>query len=83
MFLEKPLSELEYTTDIAPFIELKEPESAALDYKLTLDGNDRGKAELAKDASAFANSRGGYLLIGVEEKLGRPVEVPGIEKYVE
>ena len=79
MLLEKPLSELEYTTDIAPFIELQEPESAALDYKLTLAGTDRGKAELAKDASAFANSQGGYLLIGIEEKSGRPDGVPGIE----
>ena len=79
MLLEKPLSELEYTTDIAPFIELQEPESAALDYKLTLTGTDREKAELAKDASAFANSQGGYLLIGVQEKSGRPVEVSGIE----
>ena len=79
MLLEKPLSELEYTADIAPFIELQEPESAALDYKLTLTGTDREKAELAKDISAFANSQGGYLLIGIQEKSGRPVQVSGIE----
>ena len=42
-------------------------EGAALDFKELLSATDSGRFELAKDLSAFANSGGGSLLVGVRE----------------
>ena len=72
MFYTKPTSELTYE-DIADLTTSGEPESISLDYKKMVSGSGREKAELAKDICAFANSQGGYLVIGVEEKRGKPV----------
>jgi len=83
MFLTKPVSELEYK-DIEDLTSSGEPESIILDYKKTISGLEREKAELAKDICAFANSQGGYLIIGVEEKRGKPVHPPcGTERMIE
>lgn len=62
--------------------ERKEREGQHLDYKEALEINDAGKRELAKDASAFANSDGGYLIIGVKEEDGLPVDILGIEAQI-
>ena len=64
MFFTKPASELTYE-DIADLTSSGEPESILLDYKKMVSGSGREKAELAKDICAFANSQGGYLVIGV------------------
>lgn len=48
MFLTKPTSELTYE-DIEALTSLGEPESIILDYKKTISGSERDKAELAKD----------------------------------
>jgi hypothetical protein len=86
MFLTKPVSELEYK-DIEDLTSSGEPESVVLDYKKTMktiSGSERAKAELAKDICAFANSQGGYLIIGIEEKKGKPVHPPcGTERMLE
>jgi len=83
MFLTKPVSELKYE-DIEDLTSSGEPESIILDYKKTISGSERNKAELAKDICAFANSQGGYLIIGVEEKRGKPVHPPcGTERMLE
>jgi len=83
MFLTKPVSELEYE-DIKELTSSGEPESIILDYKKTIAGSERDKAELAKDICAFANSQGGYLIIGIEEKKGKPVHPPcGTERMLE
>ena len=82
MFLTGPISELTYE-DIEALTSLGEPESIMLDYKKTISGANRDKAELAKDISAFANSQGGYLIIGVEEREGKPIHPPcGIERML-
>ena len=75
MFFAKPVSELTYE-HIEVLTLSREPESIMLDYKRMLSGSERDKAELAKDICAFANSQGGYLIIGVEEKTGTPVHPP-------
>lgn len=75
MFLNKPVSELKYE-DIEDLTSSGEPESITLDYKQMVSGSEHDKAELAKDVSAFANSQGGYLIIGVEERRGKPVHPP-------
>lgn len=57
------------------------PEDHHLDYKRqSYEKGDKGRAELAKDVSAFASADGGLLVIGVGEPGGgEPGEVPGIE----
>lgn len=83
MFLTKPTSELTYE-DIEALTSSGEPESIILDYKKMISGSERDKAELAKDICAFANSQGGYLVIGVEERHGKPVHPPcGTERMLE
>jgi hypothetical protein len=71
----KPISELVYD-DIEGLTSSGEHESVCLDYKQLISGSERDKAELAKDISALANSQGGYLIIGIEERDGSPVHPP-------
>ena len=83
MFFTKPTSELAYE-DVEDLTSSSEPESIMLDYKKMVSGSGREKAELAKDICAFANSQGGYLVLGVEEKRGKPVHPPcGTERMLE
>lgn len=83
MFFTRPTSDLKYE-DIAGLTSSGEPESIILDYKKMVSGSGREKAELAKDICAFANSQGGYLVIGVEEQRGKPVHPPcGTERMLE
>ena len=75
----KPLSEL--TVDnINIIVRDKVPESRSLDYKRELPPlTEAGNKELLKDVSAFANTVGGYLIYGVDEKEGVPTEILGVE----
>jgi hypothetical protein len=57
----------------------KERESINLDYKKILEYNDNARIELAKDVTAFANSAGGWMIIGVDEKTN---EIAGVEKAI-
>jgi len=58
-------------------INRRTPESEMLDYKHTVDVDGRrARLELAKDASSFANDRGGVLLYGVPEDDSGPAPVP-------
>jgi len=75
MFFSKPVTALTYE-DIESLTSAGEPESPVLDYKARVEGADRDKKELAKDVSAMANSSGGYVVIGVAEKQGKPVHPP-------
>jgi hypothetical protein len=75
MFFSKPVNALTYE-DIESLTSAGEPESPVLDYKARVEGADRDKKELAKDVSAMANSSGGYVVIGVAEKQGKPVHPP-------
>ena len=51
-------------------------ESATLDYKRDFPKKHR---EFAKDVTAFANTEGGLIIYGVEEKNHRPVAFPGVK----
>jgi len=66
--------------DIETVVQNKIPESRTLDYKLKVhpDG-DAGNKEFLRDVSAFANTVGGYLIYGVEEKAGIPTAIKGVE----
>lgn len=59
------------------------PESEIIDYKRDCYGRkDNDKRELLKDVSSFANSRGGHIIIGVDESAGVPAEIIGINAKV-
>jgi len=73
---DKKLSELTYK-DITELLYLrKEQESSILDYKRIIHTTTD---ELAKDVTGFANSKGGYIIYGIDEKL---TEIVGIENVV-
>src|SRR3954463_3820580 len=52
-------------------------ESLTLDYKASpaLSKDSKPREELCKDVSALANSAGGQIIYGIEEKDQRPVRV--------
>lgn len=55
--------------DITALIDNEAEESVHLDFKAagSLSKDDKKKAEIAKDVSAFANSDGGIIVYGIEE----------------
>lgn len=57
---------LETEKDLRKFISNKIPEGRDLDYKREPWPKDQNE-EIAKDISAFANSKGGIIIVGVEE----------------
>ena len=62
---------IEYSIDdINALIENEAEESVHLDFKAagSLSKEDKKKAEIAKDVSAFANSDGGVIVYGMEEQ---------------
>lgn len=65
--------------DVQELLEGQVPEGIYLEYKRDLYGNsDANKKEFLKDISAFANTHGGHLLIGVEEIQGIPTNFVGV-----
>ncbi len=61
--------------DVEDFCKLKIPEGLYIDYKQDLPEN----YQIAKHIAAFANTEGGWILIGVREEREKPVEVIGID----
>lgn len=72
--LTKPLESFSFD-DIVAFSNEKKPEGIQLDYKKEFP--DKG---LTKIITSFANSRGGVIIIGIEEdeKTGIPIAAKGI-----
>lgn len=55
------------------------PEGKTIDYKEVLPGNsDSDRKEFLADVSSFANTAGGDLIFGIEEKQGVPTGIPGL-----
>ena len=66
-------------SDLTELHTAQVPEGLRIDYKRDLYGNsDAEKRALLKDVSGFANTFGGHLIIGIEEKNGLPLSIPGI-----
>jgi Putative DNA-binding domain len=66
--------------DLLTLVDDKVPEGRDIDYKIALPGNsDSEKKEFLYDVSSFANSSGGHLIFGVDEKAGVAINVPGIQ----
>lgn len=75
----KHVSQLTYS-DIEDLVNVRqEREGYHLDYKGEFSNLDKAKKELAKDVSAFANTGGGYLIIGVDKKYN----IVGVDKVVQ
>ncbi len=77
-FANRPIHDLK-DTDIEDLLEAKEPEGKNIEYKLSfsLSTTDE-KREFLADISSFANTAGGYIIFGVKEEKGVPVELPGV-----
>jgi len=77
-FFQKDLAELEFS-DIQELVRNKIPESYDLDYK---EDYPKDNNKLAKLMIAFANSLGGYIIIGIKcgVNINRPVDINGVDK---
>ena len=66
--------------DIESLIADGVPESSALEFKreLRLDGDEQ-KREFLADVSAFANTNGGRLLVGIDAPKGFAAQMPGVD----
>ena len=79
MILDKDFDDIKLE-DFNALLEDEEPEGTRIDYKDLLSivtGDD--KKEFLADISSFANTSGGYLIIGIHEEGGIPVELGGFE----
>ncbi len=65
--------------DLAELVTMQVPEGLRIEYKRDLYRNsDAEKREALKDVSAFANSFGGHLLLGIEDQNGLASAIPGV-----
>jgi predicted HTH transcriptional regulator len=64
--------------DLLELIIAKEAESKEIDYKRLLPGRtDADRREFLYDLSSFANTSGGYLVFGMDEKKDYRLLFPG------
>src|SRR5258706_4711307 len=64
---------------IDQLLAARQPEDTELDYKENVElGVAAARTEFCEDITAFANARGGDLLIGVREAQGQPLDATGI-----
>lgn len=68
MYFNKPINQLTFD-DVINFLNQGEQENTLLDYKLMLP---RDNEKFAKTISAFANSMGGTVVIGVKDEHDKP-----------
>jgi hypothetical protein len=70
---------LETKGDLQRLIDDEIQESLALDYKASpaLSKESKSRDELCKDVTAFANSAGGQIIFGIEEKDSKPTKIDG------
>lgn len=66
-------------SDIRALLDNEVHEGKAIEYKRSLPGNSESeKKEFFADVSSFANTSGGHILYGIDEKDGIPVSIPGL-----
>jgi hypothetical protein len=79
MPIERPDFDQITEADLEELLAAQVPEGPRIEYKRdTFGGSDGGRREALKDMSSFANTLGGNLVIGIEEKNGVPVALPGL-----
>lgn len=80
MLFGKPIDHVEHA-DLQRLINDGVLEKKGLDYKKQLPGGtDADKKELLYDLTSFGNAGGGYVIFGMREEDGIPVEIEGIDK---
>ncbi len=79
IIFEKPIKEI-VEQDIRRLKESETPEDNNLEYKGSLDTSNKDhKRKILKTISSFANTNGGLLIYGIDEKNGIPSELGGIK----
>jgi predicted HTH transcriptional regulator len=74
----KPINEIEFE-DVRAFCDEQIEENRRLEYKRAFSSKDE-KKQIAKEISAFANTHGGIILVGVGEKDRKPkLPIDGID----
>jgi predicted HTH transcriptional regulator len=63
--------------DLQFFVDNSIPEGPQLEYKDSRKMDPKNAGEIAKEVSAFANSDGGLLIFGIQERGHLPVAVDG------
>ncbi|MDZ7840830.1 MAG: ATP-binding protein [Gammaproteobacteria bacterium] len=67
--------------DIDVLLQTKAPEGKHLEYKRDLPGpKDSDKKEFLFDISSIANSHGGHVLYGIDERNGLPHKIAGVPR---
>lgn len=67
-------------SDLLALVDSGVTESRILEYKAAMYGrDDQGRREALKDITAFANTDGGHLIIGISEKNGALALSEGID----
>jgi hypothetical protein len=75
---DKPVSQLT-ETDLLTLIADKATEAKTHDYKRDSVGKgDSERKEFLYDVSSFANTQGGHLIFGMDEKNGEPINLVGL-----
>lgn len=64
-------------TDLQTIVSDAIPEGVTLEYKSSKILADRESSVICKAITAFANSAGGHLIIGIDSKNGKPVTLDG------
>lgn len=77
----KPLAEID-KDDIQALADNSEQESATLEFKREIETTDGGKKKLARHVSAMANTTGGVIIFGIEEKASKADKLIGIDAMV-
>ena len=83
MSLDKPIEAIT-EQDLQSLVDEAETESRSLDYKQMLNFSvGKAKEDFRKDVTAFANSAGGHLIIGVMDVDGVPQQLCGFDLGVQ
>lgn len=77
--INKPLDNI-IKEDLEDLIKNSVSEGKQIEYKISLPGSSPSeKKEFLADVSSFANTIGGDLIFGIDEKNGVPIKITGME----